>query len=62
MPLPPLSDQEKLERQRTEIVRKEKRKFHDIQWDKGETMDWFRLLFEMSGLPILEGWGGTRPY
>jgi hypothetical protein len=61
IPLPPLSDQENWERQRAEIVEKEKRKFHDIQWDNGETMDWFRLLFEMSGLPILEGWGRYPP-
>ena len=60
-PLPPPSEQEKWEKDRAELVRKQKRKFHDIPWDNGETMDWFRVLFEMSGLPVLEGWGRFPP-
>ena len=58
--LPP-SEQEKWEKERVELVRREKRKFHDIPWDDGETMDWFRFLFNLSGLPVLEGWGRYPP-
>lgn len=61
LPLPPLLEQEKWERQRAELVGRQKRKFHDIPWDNNETMDWFRFLFEMSGLPVLEGWGRCPP-
>ena len=61
LPLPPPSEQEGWERQRTEVVRAERRKYHDIPWDSGETMDWFRFLFELSGLPVLEGWGLCPP-
>lgn len=60
-PLPPLSEQELWETQRAELVRKQRRKFHDILWDSGETMEWFRFLFEMSGLPVLEGLGRCPP-
>ena len=60
-PLPPASEQEKWEKQRAELVRREKRKFHDIPWDNGETMEWFRYLFDVSGLPVLEGAGRCPP-
>jgi hypothetical protein len=60
-PLPPPSEQEKWEKERAELMRRQKRKFHDIPWDNGEAMDWFRILFEMRGLPILEGWGRCPP-
>jgi hypothetical protein len=61
VPLPPPSEQEKWEKERAGLVRRQNRKFHDIPWDNGETMDWFRVLFEMSGLPMLEGWGRCPP-
>jgi hypothetical protein len=54
-PLPPPSEQEKWEKHRAELVSRQTRKFHEIPWDSGETMDWIRLLFEISGLPVLEG-------
>lgn len=60
-PLPPPSEQEKWEKDRAELVRKEKRKFHDIPWENGETMSWLRFLFELSGLPVLEGLGRCPP-
>ena len=60
-PLPPLHEQEQWERRRVEIVQREKRKFHDIQWDSGETLNWLRFLFETSGLPVLEGLGRCPP-
>jgi hypothetical protein len=56
VPLPPLATQEKWEKERLELVKKERRKFHDIKWESGKTMDWFRYLFQFSGLPQLEGW------
>ena len=59
--LPAPSEQENWEKQRLNLTRREKRKFHDIPWDNGETMDWFRFLFKMSGLPVLEGWGRYPP-
>ncbi|KAI9707837.1 MAG: hypothetical protein M1820_004442 [Bogoriella megaspora] len=60
-PLPPLSEQRKWEQQRAELVKREHRKFHDIPWDNEETLDWLRFLFEMSGLPDIEGWGRCPP-
>ncbi|KAF2099453.1 putative dimethylaniline monooxygenase [Rhizodiscina lignyota] len=60
-PLPPLSEQEDWEKRRAELVQRERRKFHDIEWDEGETMDWFRFLFELSGLPVLEDLGRCPP-
>lgn len=60
-PLPPPSEQAKWEKERAELVRKQNRRFHAIPWDNNETMDWFRVLFEMSGLPVLEGWGRCPP-
>lgn len=61
IPLPPILEQDKWEKERLELVRRENRKFHDIQWDNGETMEWFRYLFDLSGLPVLEGLGRYPP-
>ena len=61
VPLPSLAEQERWENERAEFVRRQKRRFHDIPWDNYEAMDWFRVLFEMSGLPVLEGWGRCPP-
>jgi hypothetical protein len=61
VPLPPLSEQDKREKDRAELVKKENRKFHDIPWDNNETMDWFQHLFNLSGLTALEGWGRCPP-
>ena len=52
---------EEWHRDRLEIVTKEKRKYHDILWDEGETMTWFKQLYEMAGLPSLEGAGRCPP-
>lgn len=60
-PLPSLSEQEIWEKQRAQLVKKENRKFHDISWDNGETMNWLRFLFEISVLPTLEGSGRYPP-
>lgn len=46
---------------RVELVKSEHRNFHTILWDNGETMEWFRYLYELSGLPLLEGKGRVPP-
>jgi len=55
--LPSPSEQLSWEQERLKQVKLERRKFHDIQWDNGETMDWLIFLFQFSGLPALEGHG-----
>lgn len=55
------AEQARWQADRTDLVRREKRKFHDIPWDNGETMEWFRFLFDVAGLPVLEGWGRCPP-
>lgn len=60
-PLPSSSEQERWEHQRADIVKREQRKFHDILWDDGETMGWLRVLYEIAGLPVLEGLGRCPP-
>jgi hypothetical protein len=60
-PLPPISEQEKWDRNRLDVVKREKRKFHDIQWDTGETMEWLGALFDWAGLGTLEGDGRIPP-
>lgn len=59
--LPPLADMLRWEAERAELVQRQRRPFHEIQWDAGETMAWFRELFELSGLPLLEGKGRFPP-
>jgi hypothetical protein len=60
-PLPSITKQEKWDRERLAIVKREKRKFHDIQWETGETTEWLRALFEWAGLETLEGDGRIPP-
>lgn len=59
--LPSLHEQQDWEIQRTGKCKEEGRQFHTILWDDGETMDWFRHLYEMAGLPGLEGKGRFPP-
>ncbi|OAP56347.1 hypothetical protein AYL99_09526 [Fonsecaea erecta] len=61
LPLPPREAQERWERDRWRLVSREGRKFHDIPWDNGETMDWLRGLFDLAGLPLLKGRGRYPP-
>jgi hypothetical protein len=60
-PLPPVAEQKKWDRERLTLVKREKRKFHEIQWETGETMEWLRALFEWAGLETLEGDGRIPP-
>jgi len=59
--LPPISAQRKWEQERIKLVEKEKRYFHEITWETGETLEWFTELFEIAGLPTLTGEGRIPP-
>ncbi|KAK1598166.1 uncharacterized protein LY79DRAFT_586794 [Colletotrichum navitas] len=59
--LPPVEEQERWEREREVLVSREKRKFHDIEWETGETFEWLNWLFRVAGLPTLRGNGRTPP-
>ncbi len=59
--LPGLEVQEKWEKDREERVQKEKKKFHDVEWETGETLGWLGELFETAGLGLLTGEGRVPP-
>lgn len=59
--LPSKSQQRSWLRNRKALTKNAHRRFHEIEWDCGETMDWFRYLFELAGLPALEGIGRCPP-
>ncbi|KAF2801886.1 FAD/NAD(P)-binding domain-containing protein [Mytilinidion resinicola] len=60
-PLPPVAEQRRWERRRLERTGHEGLKFHDVQWETGETHGWLRGLFEWAGLGTLEGEGRLPP-
>ncbi|KAI0010861.1 putative dimethylaniline monooxygenase [Xylariaceae sp. FL0662B] len=59
--LPPVAEQEAWERRRLEESRRTGRKFHDIQWETGETAEWLGFLFRIAGLGTLRGEGRIPP-
>jgi hypothetical protein len=59
--LPPIAEQERWDRDRLEMVKRDKKRFHDINWETGETMEWLRVLFELAGLGTLGGDGRIPP-
>lgn len=59
--LPSISEQKTWLRNRAEFTKNSRRRFHQIEWDYGETMEWFRYLFKLAGLPVLEGLGRCPP-
>ncbi|KAK3335626.1 hypothetical protein B0T19DRAFT_407004 [Cercophora scortea] len=61
LPLPPVEEQEKWERERVEKIEREGGKFHDIPWDEGETLGWIDGLFRIAGLGTLKGEGRVPP-
>ncbi len=61
VPLPPLEVQEKWESEREERRRSEHKKFHDIEWETGETKEWLGRFFEIAGLGTLLGEGRVPP-
>ncbi|KAK4230730.1 hypothetical protein QBC38DRAFT_383538 [Podospora fimiseda] len=61
VPLPGVKEQEKWELSRAEERRRERRNFHDIAWDDGETEEWLGWLFRFAGLGTLRGEGRIPP-
>lgn len=59
--LPSSEEMLRWERERSDTCRVEGQAFHDIPWENGETIDYFRALFELAGLPQLDGAGKTPP-
>ncbi|CAK7206823.1 hypothetical protein SEUCBS139899_009629 [Sporothrix eucalyptigena] len=60
-PLPPIAQQRLWEIQRIKERRQSGKKFHDIEWDTGETDAYLTFLYRLSGLPQLDGTGLTPP-
>ncbi|KAI1141066.1 putative dimethylaniline monooxygenase [Hypoxylon sp. FL0543] len=61
VPLPPAAEQERWERERLDKTRREGRKFHDIDWETGETFEWLQGFFRIAGLGTLKGEGRIPP-
>ncbi|KAH7141103.1 hypothetical protein EDB81DRAFT_692746 [Dactylonectria macrodidyma] len=61
VPLPPLEEQDKWEKHREEVSKREHLKFHDIRWEAGETMGWLDGFFQIAGLGRLTGEGRIPP-
>jgi hypothetical protein len=59
--LPPLSEQERWERDRERCTREKGQRFHDIEWDTGETEAWLTALSEIAGLGTIRGDGRLPP-
>jgi hypothetical protein len=59
--LPGLEEQERWEREREERVKREGLRFHDVQWDTGETLGWLGALYGIAGLGLLTGEGRVPP-
>ncbi|KAL1870345.1 hypothetical protein Plec18167_007479 [Paecilomyces lecythidis] len=61
LPLPSKEEQTRWEEDRWNLVSRERRKFHDIPWDNGETVAYLDELFHLAGLPLLSGSGRYPP-
>ncbi|KAK3937935.1 dimethylaniline monooxygenase [Diplogelasinospora grovesii] len=61
IPLPSKEQQHLWEKERGDLVSREKRRFHDIPWDNGETISYLQELFQIAGLPRIEGQGRYPP-
>lgn len=59
--LPSLAEMKRWEDKHVEVVRKRGGRFHQVFWDNGETLEWFRWFFELAGLLLLEGHGRCPP-
>ncbi|KAJ6014895.1 hypothetical protein N7540_009486 [Penicillium herquei] len=59
--LPSIKEQISWERNRDVLTKLERRKFHDITWDNGETVEYLQALFNIAGLPTLDGAGRYPP-
>lgn len=54
-------EQEKWEIERAERTRVQRKKFHDIPWENGETSEYLDFLFKFAGLGTLKGEGRIPP-
>ncbi|KAL5422716.1 hypothetical protein PMIN06_004960 [Paraphaeosphaeria minitans] len=61
LPLPPLEEQEQWEAERARRTRAEGKKFHDVPWDEGQTIEWLDGLFRIAGLGTIRGEGLVPP-
>ncbi|KAJ5552411.1 FAD/NAD(P)-binding domain-containing protein [Penicillium frequentans] len=59
--LPDKQGQRLWEQNRAELTKRERRKFHDIPWDDGETVQYLQALFDIAGLPRFDGAGRFPP-
>ncbi|ETS80858.1 hypothetical protein PFICI_08387 [Pestalotiopsis fici W106-1] len=59
--LPSIEEQKKWELDRENETTRERRPFHGINWDQGETQEWLNGLFQIAGLGTLEGDGRIPP-
>ena len=59
--LPSVKEQEKWEKEREESRRRQNKKYHDIEWDTGETLNWLGSLYRIAGLGLLTGEGRLPP-
>lgn len=59
--LPSLEERKQWERDRVELTKREGRKFHDVPWDNGDTCQYLQALFDIAGLPTLDGAGKYPP-
>ncbi|KAF5669970.1 flavin-containing protein [Fusarium heterosporum] len=61
IPLPPIEEQRKWERSREQLCRQQRKKFHEIEWEAGETFWWLDGFFQIAGLGTLGGDGRIPP-
>ncbi|KAK4546615.1 hypothetical protein LTR36_001832 [Oleoguttula mirabilis] len=59
--LPEQAEMKRWEDERAESTKRQNKKFHDIPWINGETMDYLKALYEIAGLPKLGGEGLCPP-
>ncbi|KAL2067655.1 hypothetical protein VTL71DRAFT_15751 [Oculimacula yallundae] len=59
--LPGLEEQERWEKEREERVTRDGKKFHEIEWETGETLGWVGELYGIAGLNLLTGEGRVPP-
>ncbi|ERS99622.1 hypothetical protein HMPREF1624_02982 [Sporothrix schenckii ATCC 58251] len=59
--LPPVAEQQLWEEERIAERRHSGKRFHDIEWDTGETDNYLNFHYRLAGLPQLDGKGLTPP-
>ncbi|KAJ4299268.1 hypothetical protein N0V90_004512 [Kalmusia sp. IMI 367209] len=60
-PLPPMKEQVRWEAERAERTKKEGKKFHDVPWEGGETVQYLDKFFQIAGLNTIRGEGLVPP-